>query len=189
MLGGCMLKDVSCRRCGYMSRTRMPFLVLEIPLNKADGQSAKNFAECFEGLFQTSRVLDYKCASCQEKPGPAEITHSMDEEGYPLFFAIELQRGVSAGLVKKRPIEFGFQLSMTKRYTDESVGEELDYDLVAVVMHHGDRVESGHYTSYQRRGDTWYFCDDLKDPSVVEVEAKNGLHDDGSAVMFLYRRR
>lgn len=38
-----------------------------------------------------------------------------------------------------------------------------DYELIAIVMHHGTTVSSGHYTAYIREldgNDLWYLCDD-----------------------------
>jgi ubiquitin carboxyl-terminal hydrolase 36/42 len=38
-----------------------------------------------------------------------------------------------------------------------------DYELIAIVMHHGATVSSGHYTAYVREldsNDVWYVCDD-----------------------------
>lgn len=187
LLRGCLFKDVKCHRCGNLSRTRMPFLTLEVPLNTAGGRPANTIADCFAGLFQTSRVSDYECnaAACNGRRGPAEITHSMDEERYPRFFAVELQRGVAAGQRSGRGIEFGYTLSIIQRYPDGQAGPTLDHDLVAVVMQRGS-VGGGHYLSYQRRGDKWYLCDDVKPDPAVEVD---GLIDDGSAVLLLYRRR
>jgi ubiquitin C-terminal hydrolase len=187
LLRGCLFKDVKCQRCANLSRTRMPFVVLDIPLNTDSGRPAGTIAECFLGLFRTSRVPDYQCDStrCKGIHGPAEITHRMDEECYPRFFAIELQRGVGMSKRSGQHVEFGYELNITPRYTDGQVGDPMMHELVAVVMHTGS-VGSGHYTSYQRRQDKWYMCDDSRPLPVVEMD---GLVDDGSAVMLIYRRR
>ncbi len=34
------------------------------------------------------------------------------------------------------------------------------YRLSAVVNHHGGGIGGGHYTSFVRRGDQWWLCDD-----------------------------
>ena len=63
----------------------------------------------------------------------------------------------------KTPISFDFWLPFPER--------EIPYELLAVVVHHG-QANGGHYTAFVKSVDqNWYQCDDYAPPQRVS-EAK-----------------
>ena len=59
--------------------------------------------------------------------------------------------------------------------SDEDGMAPIWYSLYAVVVHHG-RMDSGHYTSFVRRGKDWFACDDsavvlVSEQQVLECQA------------------
>jgi ubiquitin C-terminal hydrolase len=179
LLSGSLLKDVKCR-CGHLSRTTMPFVVLDLPLNDSNGRPASTLVECIDGLFCTSRVSDYQCDG-HKGIGSAEITHRMHDV-YPIYFAMMLQRGVRAHEQSKKHITFWRRINLTPVVPDGSAMEKVTYDLISVVMHAGD-MKRGHYTSYQLRDDAWFFCND------AAISECPGPVDDGTAVMLVYAKK
>ena len=48
---------------------------------------------------------------------------------------------------------------------------DAPYHLRGVIQHHGPEANGGHYTSYVRASDNfWYHCDDNHSPQRVPVE-------------------
>ena len=39
-------------------------------------------------------------------------------------------------------------------------GSSVDYNMIAMIQHHGNRIDRGHYTTVRKVGDQWYHCDD-----------------------------
>ncbi|KAL1495283.1 hypothetical protein AB1Y20_017143 [Prymnesium parvum] len=76
-----------------------------------------------------------------------------------------------------------------KPYCAKSVESSAEYDLCAVVTHHGAALSSGHYTAYvcshaEPKEPKWYHVDDSR---VQEVPAERVLHTE--AYMLFYTRR
>ena len=64
---------------------------------------------------------------------------------------------------------------------------KLEYRLVAVVLHHGDNTESGHYTCLVE-DDGWLLCDDSRVTFIDDVDEFLKANDRCS-VLWLYARQ
>ena len=59
--------------------------------------------------------------------------------------------------------------------------QEVNYDLISVVNHIGEGINSGHYLNYsKRKNDEWYL---LNDKSITKVDFK--LRSDDEDVVYL----
>ena len=64
---------------------------------------------------------------------------------------------------------------------------KLEYRLVAVVLHHGDNTESGHYTCLVE-DDGWLLCDDSRVTFIDDVDEFLKAND-RCFVLWLYARQ
>ena len=59
----------------------------------------------------------------------------------------------------------------------------VTYYINSIVRHMGTSVTSGHYTTYVKRGDWWYYCND------ANISKVNVLpNPSGDAYLLLYSR-
>ncbi|KAL3917604.1 MAG: hypothetical protein SGPRY_006343, partial [Prymnesium sp.] len=106
----------------------------------------------------------------------------------PNILSIHLKRFRFGVQAKKASDHVAFPLTglSLKPFCTESVKGSAEYDLAAVVTHHGASLSSGHYTAYvcarTAKDSTWYHVDDSR-----EVTAERVLQTE--AYMLFYVRR
>ena len=53
------------------------------------------------------------------------------------------------------------------------MSKKWEYSLFAVAVHIGSSISGGHYVSFVKRNDNWYFCNDEAINSCSESKAIN----------------
>ena len=87
-------------------------------------------------------------------------------------------------------VEFGERLELGQRHLSRALqlslgGPVPGYELQAVVRHHGNRMNGGHYSSYCRMADQqWVHCDDR---TVSPVRLKDVLRQE--AYLLVYQQQ
>lgn len=97
---------------------------------------------------------------------------------------------------QKGPIKIGDPVAlpadgivdMTPYYSGER-GESYQYEMMGYVVHHGESLNSGHYTANVKIGDKFYECDDLnpKPPFHREISAKEFYGNENAYLVMLKR--
>ncbi len=64
------------------------------------------------------------------------------------------------------------------------------YELIAVIMHCGN-ADGGHYTTYSKLGNQWYFCDDaavtpVSEESITRISQQGSTENGSVATTFVY---
>ncbi len=64
------------------------------------------------------------------------------------------------------------------------------YELIAVIMHCGN-ADGGHYTTYSKLGNQWYFCDDaavtpVSEESMTRISQQGSTENGSVATTFIY---
>ena len=108
---------------------------------------------------------------------PSPLPISMDLTGS--HSGSQLKRFRNMGGVGRKasdPISFPLSgLDLRPHYAAAQSGQSCEYELFALVAHHGNSLSSGHYTAFVRgldpsRPQQWYHKDDAKTTAVAEEE-------------------
>ncbi|CAJ0581798.1 unnamed protein product, partial [Mesorhabditis spiculigera] len=169
LFSGVMQSSLSCERCGHRSLRDEPFL--DIGLHLTDQPTT--LEECLERYIHKELVA---CTTC-EKCGERGLQKQMTFRRMPVIAVFQLKRFEHFGVTRRKinsPVKFPKTLNMTKFLAayhenpaifDEKGAQGMlntyynNYELYAVVQHTGS-LDTGHYTSYIRRGHKWFHCDD-----------------------------
>lgn len=124
----------------------------------------KELADCFHNITK-KQILDGKnmvnCEKCKRKTKTHEQSRIMSSPDM-LIVHFNLTNPRKNGAYKLRrtvaiPTKNALKVysPTTKRF------KKVEYELTAVVMHHGNSTDSGHYTCYvQTQPGQWYNCND-----------------------------
>jgi ubiquitin C-terminal hydrolase len=169
---GEFVSEVKCDGCDNVSRRIEPFMDLELDLivtsvarrrTSANPESA-TLEQCLESFSKWERIEGYKCDNCNQICGSAK---RIKIQRLPQVLCIVLKRFcfTARGTLAKNDAEVVFPLYglNVAGVCDEKVGN-TNYDLKAIIMHHGVSLRKGHYTSicYNSREDSWFHFNDAK---------------------------
>ena len=151
-----------------------------------------SLADCLEAFFATEHLSgdeQYKCGKCKSLQ---DCHKSLKLLHLPPVLALQLKRFRNMGGVGRKAsdaISFPLTgLDLTPHYAAAQSDQSYEYELVAVVTHHGTSLSSGHYTAYVRgldssRPEQWYHKDDAKTTAVSAEDVQRA-----EAYLLFYRR-
>ncbi|KAF2882043.1 hypothetical protein ILUMI_24143 [Ignelater luminosus] len=172
---GSLQSDVVCQKCNGVSTTIDPMWDYSLDLipSVTDGSLPSSLEDCLE-RFTGAEILGSNskifCESCQSYQ---ESTKQFTMRTLPVVLCFHLKRFQHLNDLEKKvstKIKFPELLDMTpfmtKQKNDTILHLQLPYDnkymLFAVINHVGTSINAGHYISYIRYQDRfWYKCDDL----------------------------
>ena len=143
---------VSVMVCQYCERIPEPKLTTEnqviIPLENNENIYSVNWG--VRERFAPEVLEGVRCDGCEDQPQLATRVHAVSTQ--PKLLLVVLQRNNALGakihtrVLMDRRIKFGIKM----------------YKLIGVVHHHGNSVNSGHYTAdfYHIEDHHWYRADD-----------------------------
>merc|ERR1719350_2486094 len=102
--------------------------------------------------LQTNIIDDFSCETC----GRNNIaTETGRYTGNPRVLLVQLERGRTYPVEQRKiceAVEFPFEGLQLEFHSNEDQRRAcLTYDLLALIVHHGSSLNSGHYTAYARR--------------------------------------
>ena len=186
LFGGKLLSRVTCVKCGHSGRKVESFLDLSVNVPDPDQKILLSrigpdlylpkdvgVEDCLRGFCAPEKLHShghmYRCSSCQQI---TETTKSITLRKLPEVLCIHFKRFKWTDGVKSKlttTVRFPLTGLDMSRYMNHPEGEgssgdepNTEYDLVAVVMHHGSGMRSGHYTSFALNSvsQQWYHFDD-----------------------------
>eukprot|EP00747_Dinoflagellata_sp_TGD_P219420 gnl/TRDRNA2_/TRDRNA2_91526_c0_seq1.p1 gnl/TRDRNA2_/TRDRNA2_91526_c0~~gnl/TRDRNA2_/TRDRNA2_91526_c0_seq1.p1 ORF type:complete len:889 (-),score=209.51 gnl/TRDRNA2_/TRDRNA2_91526_c0_seq1:54-2720(-) len=96
-------------------------------------------------------------------------------------FAYNKETGIPTKI--KKPIKYEEKLSFDHSWMDDDV-EPLEYQLSAVICHHGESVNGGHYNAAVRYNSDWYIYDDV---IVRQMSASEVVNQQFTAYLLMYQ--
>jgi hypothetical protein len=135
-----------------------------------------------QAIGPTKEIVSFHCDKCEAKRGSATIERK--KQGFKDFIAVSLMMAKPSPkntIVKAKSSHLKLDLQITL--------EDRQYDLMGVTMHHGAKLNEGHYTALVRIKNTWYLVND-KDVKIVcadFVYGKVGTKRKGDPTMLFYR--
>lgn len=190
VFGGILQNEVTCLECRMESKKHDPYLdlSLDIPASFASkGNRSKDpdqvcrLEDCLKSFTDVEELEDtelYMCRSCNRRQ---RSTKKFWIRRLPNVLCLHLKRFRWSSFMRTKVetyVEFPIRgLNMNKYilnvHNTRDLGGSNDYDLAAVVVHHGSGAGSGHYTAYALNEGQWYhFNDSTVTACDVETVAK-----------------
>ncbi|XP_029010369.1 ubiquitin carboxyl-terminal hydrolase 3 isoform X2 [Betta splendens] len=199
IFGGILQNEVNCLICGTESRKFDPFLdlSLDIPSQFRQKRSkdqepgpACTLRDClhsFTDLEELDETELYYCHKCKKRQ---KSTKKFWIQKLPKVLCLHLKRFHWTAFLRNKVdtyVEFplidldmrGFLLE-----PEISLPGSCVYDLVAVVVHHGSGVGSGHYTAYGSHEGRWYHFND----STVTLTSEDTVRKAKAYILFYVER-
>ncbi|XP_072989758.1 ubiquitin carboxyl-terminal hydrolase 4 [Typha latifolia] len=156
MFQGILTNETRCLRCETVTARDETFLdlSLDIEQNTSITSCLKNFSST-ETLNAEDKFFCDKCCSLQEAQKRMKIKKP------PNILVIHLKRFKyieQLGRLKKLSYRVVFPLELKLSNTTDN--SDLEYSLVAVVVHLGSGPNHGHYVSFVKSHNHWLYFDD-----------------------------
>lgn len=189
IFGGTAEQRITCKKCGHVSTTNQDFYDLSVSFSpKQQGSKHYSLDQAIEDFFtpeairpSSSHGKGYKCESCHSETSALKGVSIKDA---PEYLTVHIKRfkfeGEHPSKVKD-PMSYPVDLDLTQYNLDGP----LKYKLVAVIIHEGRTVSSGHYVALCRQpGGEWVFYDDDELRRVSE----SFVRKQPSSYMLIYSR-
>uniref|UniRef100_G3NL37 Ubiquitin carboxyl-terminal hydrolase n=1 Tax=Gasterosteus aculeatus aculeatus TaxID=481459 RepID=G3NL37_GASAC len=173
--GGILQNEVNCLICGTESRKFDPFLDLSLDIPSQFRQkrskdqepgptcTVRDCLRSFTDLEELDETELYYCHKCKKRQ---KSTKKFWIQKLPKVLCLHLKRFHWTAFLRNKVdtyVEFplkGLDMRCYLLEPENSLPENCLYDLVAVVVHHGSGVGSGHYTAYGSHESQWYHFND-----------------------------
>jgi ubiquitin carboxyl-terminal hydrolase 4/11/15 len=145
-----------------------------------------DLTDCFDLHLEEEILDEWTCEGCK---GKQSATKKLDIWQPPETLIVHLKRFVEhpkyqewmkLSTLIKFPVD---ELDLREYVTRPGFGDCCKYELVAISNHIGG-TDRGHYTSYCKRGDGWFYFDDDVVTPVQTSEVSNSAY-----VLFYHRIR
>lgn len=210
IFGGILQNEVTCLACGNESRKHDPFLDLSLDLpddcsnrstdsggNSNDsnqGPDRCHLFDCLSSFIRLEELEDtelYLCPNCKKKQKstkrfwirrlPNVLCLHLKRFRWNNYLRTKLETFVEYPL---RSLDMSQYVLSNKHETRRSGKGSTEYDLAAVIVHHGSGVGSGHYTAYATHGGCWHHFND----SNVTVCEEDTVANSNAYILFYVRR-
>ena len=167
-----LISTRTCQDCQRSCVTRESLRFLTLPIPDVQHDETHDLLTLMQRWTETQVINDYACSfiDCVERTVgilKLEVSH------YPVILVLNLLRfrhGV------KITDKVAFQQNISLRDIPNTVHPDIQYRLISIVVHRGQRLESGHYVSYFKQANEWKEADDrnittVTWPRVKEMQA------------------
>ncbi|XP_073328997.1 ubiquitin carboxyl-terminal hydrolase 3 [Pagrus major] len=197
--GGILQNEVNCLICGTESRKFDPFLDLSLDIPSQFRQKRSKDQEpgptctlrdclhSFTDLEELDETELYYCHKCKKRQ---KSTKKFWIQKLPKVLCLHLKRFHWTAFLRNKVdtyVEFPLKGLDMRGYLlepENSLPESCLYDLVAVVVHHGSGVGSGHYTAYGSHESRWYHFND----STVTLTNEDTVRKAKAYILFYVER-
>ncbi|KAM9377950.1 ubiquitin carboxyl-terminal hydrolase 3 [Pholidichthys leucotaenia] len=175
IFGGVLQNEVNCLICGTESQKFDPFLDLSLDIpsqfrqkRSKDQEPAPkcSLRDCLHSFTDLEELDDaelYYCHKCKKRQ---KSTKKFWIQKLPKVLCLHLKRFHWTAFLRNKVdtyVEFPLKGLDMRGYLlepEKVLPGSCLYDLVAVVVHHGSGVGSGHYTAYGSHEGRWYHFND-----------------------------
>uniref|UniRef100_A0A665W8F9 Ubiquitin carboxyl-terminal hydrolase n=1 Tax=Echeneis naucrates TaxID=173247 RepID=A0A665W8F9_ECHNA len=199
IFGGILQNEVNCLICGTESRKFDPFLDLSLDIpsqfrhkrskDQEPGPTCtlRDCLRSFTDLEELDETELYYCHKCKKRQ---KSTKKFWIQKLPKVLCLHLKRFHWTAFLRNKVdtyVEFPLKGLDMKGYLlepENSLPGSCLYDLVAVVVHHGSGVGSGHYTAYGSHKSRWYHFND----STVTLTNEDTVRKAKAYILFYVER-
>jgi len=181
IFGGILQNEVNCLICGMESKKHDPFLDLSLDIpshftaktpTPKNGEAICQLSDCLSSFTEIEQLEDtelYMCSTCKTKQKstkkfwirrlPNVLCLHLKRFRWSSYFRVKVDTYVEFPLCGLNMSHYVLNNSYETR-NSSSGGGCNEYDLAAVIVHHGSGAGSGHYTSYATHDGSWYHFND-----------------------------
>lgn len=205
IFGGTLQNEVRCLICGTESIKLDPFfdLSLDIPQRYCQEGAVPTsldvcqLTECLNKFTELEELAEtelYNCPNCKQKQ---KSTKKFWIRRLPNVLCLHLKRFKYTNTYRSKldmHVEFpikdldmsNFILNNMHETRNSNCGNSKStlYDLAAVIVHHGNGIASGHYTSYATHDNCWHHFND----STVTACSEDTVQKSHAYILFYIRR-
>uniref|UniRef100_A0A3B4U1W5 Ubiquitin carboxyl-terminal hydrolase n=1 Tax=Seriola dumerili TaxID=41447 RepID=A0A3B4U1W5_SERDU len=199
IFGGILQNEVNCLICGTESRKFDPFLDLSLDIPSQFRQKRSKDQEpgptctlrdclrSFTDLEELDETELYYCHKCKKRQ---KSTKKFWIQKLPKVLCLHLKRFHWTAFLRNKVdtyVEFPLKGLDMRGYLlepENALPGSCLYDLVAVVVHHGSGVGSGHYTAYGSHKGGWYHFND----STVTLTNEDTVRKAKAYILFYVER-
>ncbi|XP_072242000.1 ubiquitin carboxyl-terminal hydrolase 3 [Leuresthes tenuis] len=199
IFGGILQNEVNCLICGTESRKFDPFLDLSLDIPSQFRQkrskdqdpgpicTLRDCLRSFTDLEELDETELYYCHKCKKRQ---KSTKKFWVQKLPKVLCLHLKRFHWTAFLRNKVdtyVEFPLKGLDMRGYLlepENSLPGSCLYDLVAVVVHHGSGVGSGHYTAYGSHEGRWYHFND----STVTLTNEDTVRKAKAYILFYVER-
>jgi len=174
LFGGVVQDIFKCLSCGKKSRKERNFLILSLPVIPNQTRTIDDCLAAFEKECEVEDV--YSCESCRTE-GKASKRSILYR--FPKNLLVHFQRFPKNS--EKKIDNFVHYLSESWRIKGKGEPENSTYTLTSAISHKG-QLDSGHFLSYNKRGDSWFMCDDEE---IKKISSKPPVVNDAYILSYL----
>ena len=194
ILQGGVTSSIKCEKCGKVTSTVDPFMVLKIKFQPSCTTTAVNITDLLTYNFAQEQLVDENQFDCQQCKNTKQDDTKQDATKTLLFslhpptllvsfarFNLNVYTGVNTKI--STPVNFG----RTLQFQDNVI-----YNLIGIIIHDGRTDVSGHYYAYLQLGHSWFVVNDqdVRSASDDEVDIVcTGQHRHGVTPYILSYRR
>ncbi|KAL0215779.1 hypothetical protein P9112_007963 [Eukaryota sp. TZLM1-RC] len=181
LFGFFLSSNVLCLQCDHLSRIYEPCLGISLDINR----KKKTLLGSFERYFAKEKVENFKCDSCSNK---GTITKWNTFRTLPNVLMVQLKRFSFHNRGSKVGTKIVFPEVLDSSYFQlpKELNQEVCYELLGIVVHHGSSLSFGHYTSFVKCGNgLWYHFDDEQ---VCQVSKQTVLNVENGYIAFYVKK-
>jgi ubiquitin C-terminal hydrolase len=156
--------QVKCSDCSHTITKIEKYKELSLDLD-LDHQENNHLDKLISKYFSPDQLDGYKCDKCKK----TNCFKKAKLLSTPKYLIVQLKRFFfnqeTMNLSKiSLPIEYPLYLDLENYYISENNNENYNgnsiYNLKTVINHLGKSFNGGHYTSFHKKEDVWYYADD-----------------------------
>lgn len=166
------LNQIKCEKCDhYVNRIEQ---YKEVSLSLSKNNTENNLEKLLQMYFKGEKLDDYKCDNCKEKNF---CNKSITLLNTPKYLLIQLKRfefDAKTFRMSKihKEVNYPIFLDMDNYCLNDNVNKNIKnkniYTLTSIINHLGGSLQSGHYTSFHKINEQWFYADDTDIEKVDE---------------------
>ena len=153
---------------GHSLQTLLDESLIQLPLPISE--TSLDFTILLKSHFQKEGIQNSYCTQIIHKTLCNKRIHSRLRLNHPpQILIIQLKRYYFNDFAQKNDVNVSIEFELL---TDCFNNEYITYELVSIICHAGEDLNSGHYTCYcKENDDNWYFFDDLRAVTFADLSS------------------
>lgn len=189
IFGGSVEQKVTCQNCHTVSTTTQDFYDLPVSFSSHEENTEYTLESSIKDFFTPEDIAlseigsGYQCETCKKRTNAVKQLAIAEA---PEYLTVHIKRfKMDEGISKKvkETMTYPREINLTQYETDSQ--DPLQYKLIAVIVHEGRTVSSGHYIALTLQpNNSWMMYDD---DLMREIPASSA-ESHPSAYILLYSR-